>query len=61
MNPLENYYIQVFHQHNIIIKEQIRGEKKNPLFKLTYDIQPITQVHNSLPTTSSWTLHFIPE
>jgi len=32
---LENYYIQFFHQH-IIIKE--KTQKKNPLFKLTYNI-----------------------
>jgi hypothetical protein len=37
MYTLENYYIQFFHQHNTIIKEQTWG-KKNPLFKLTYNI-----------------------
>jgi hypothetical protein len=38
MNTLESYYIQDFHQHNMIIKKQTQKEK-NPLFELTYDIQ----------------------
>jgi hypothetical protein len=38
-NTLESYYIQFFHQHNMISKEQTQKEKKGPLFELTYDIQ----------------------
>lgn len=37
ISNLENYYIQFFHQHNLIIKKQTQKEK-NPLFELSYDI-----------------------
>ena len=38
MNTMENYYIQFFHQHNMISKEQTQREK-NSLLDLTYVIQ----------------------
>ena len=51
MNTFESYYIQFFHQHIMIIQEQIQKEKK-PLFKLIYDIQ-LHNAHNSLQSTPS--------
>jgi len=51
MNTFESYYIQFFHQHNMIIQEQTQKEK-NPLFKLIYDIQR-HNAHNPLQSTPS--------
>jgi len=37
MNTMENYYIQFFYQHTMIIKDQTT--QKNLLFQLISDIQ----------------------
>jgi hypothetical protein len=33
MNATENFYIQIYRQQGLLIKEQIPGEE-NPLFKI---------------------------
>jgi hypothetical protein len=38
MNTLENYYIRLCHEQNMIIKEQ-NQRQKNPLLELSCDIQ----------------------
>jgi len=37
LNTVENYYIQVFHKHNMIAKKQTHKGKK-PLFEIIYNI-----------------------
>jgi hypothetical protein len=56
MNNLENYYIQFFHQHNMIIEERTQKQKR-PLFELTYDIQ-LLHACTWFPSNLFQLLHF---
>lgn len=39
MNTMKNYYVQFFHQYNMIIKKTNKKFKKNSI-RVTNDIQP---------------------
>ena len=58
MNTLQNYYIHVFHQHNINIKEQTQKKKKRPIFELTSDIQSHHMSVTPYHQTSYWIIDF---
>jgi hypothetical protein len=52
MNIMENFYIYLYHKHNILVEEQTPTEE-NPLFKIITPTPP-THIIMQTPTANTF-------